>query len=989
MSNYTMGPAEVVYNDDNLGGTISGNALGNTINGNGGTETIYGGDGNDTLNGGADNDTLYGGANNDTMDGGLNDDSLYGGTGGDTLTGGDGNDTFDDYQGANTQTGGNGNDIFRSLGYAGGSAINAGFDSVTGGTGIDTFFAHAYDVRYSLATLIVDTVTDFTAGVGGDIFDFTNTFNYLIGWDSTTNPFNSGFLRFRQVATTTFLDVDIDGSAAGVHTYVALLRMTNLTAANLTVDNFAETFSPNDIGLTLNGDDDNNTIQGTNSRDTINGLDSNDTLNGLYGDDTINGGSGDDTLNGSYGNDTMNGGTENDSLNGGYGNDLLAGADGNDILHGDQGNDTMNGGNGNDTFSDYIGTDAQNGGAGNDIFQNVSYGQGASFGVGTFSGGLGQDRYEVNSYAARYDLAALVTDIVTDFTTGAAGDILDFDNLFNRLIGWDSNTNPFTGGFVRIIQDPGTPANALLQVDIDGSAAAVYGFTTLVQLNNVVAANLRVGNFSNGYSINDIGLTITGTAGVNSLTGTNSRDIITAGGDNDTLTGLNGNDQLNGESGADTLNGGYGNDTASGGTEDDTLYGGYGNDTLNGDDGDDDLRGDQGNDTTSGGAGDDYFYDYYGTNVADGGDGNDIFYRLGYGQSANFGVDTVTGGLGVDDFQFNAYAARYDLAALARDIVTDFTPGVGGDLLRFDEVFNYFIGWDGTTNPFSQGFIRIIQNGAAPANALVQVDVDGAGASHVFKTIGQLNNVLATNLTVENFTNGYSLDDVGLTLTGTSDPETLTGTASKDTIDGASGADTLYGGKGGDTLTGGTGADSIYGGDGNDQLIGGSEGDTLNGENGNDVLNGGGGQDTLSGGNGNDTLLGGGSSDTLNGNAGADILVGGASGDSLTGGADNDLFRFVAVSDSIALAGKRDQINDFQLGVDDVDVAQIDAIAGGADDAFTYINAGAFTGVAGQLRAFFDGTRTVIQGDVDGGATADFEVYVTGNLVLLNTDYIL
>src|SRR4029078_10298444 len=64
---------------------------------------------------------------------------------------------------------------------------------------------------------------------------------------------------------------------------------------------------------------------------------------------------------------------------------------------------------------------------------------------------------------------------------------------------------------------------------------------------------------------------------------------VNGGGGNDTLTGDTNNNALNGNNGNDVLDGGDGNDALNGGPGDDTLIGGngadsanYGNDTLPG-----------------------------------------------------------------------------------------------------------------------------------------------------------------------------------------------------------------------------------------------------------------------------------------------------------------------------------------------------------------------------------------------------------------------
>ena len=169
---------------------------------------------------------------------------------------------------------------------------------------------------------------------------------------------------------------------------------------------------------------------------------------------------------------------------------------------------------------------------------------------------------------------------------------------------------------------------------------------------------------------------------------------------------------------------------------------------------------------------------------------------------------------------------------------------------------------------------------------------------------------------------------------------------------------------------------------GDDVINGGAGNDTLNGGDGADVLNGGLGTDVLNGGNGNDTMLGGGGVDTLTGGAGVDTMTG-------NGGADT--FFFLATSDSGVGAGARDIITDFVSGSDVINLAGIDAninVAG--DQAFTVTaggGAGAFTNVAGQIRAGLVGANVIIEGDVNGDGLADFQIQL-GNVALVPADFV-
>src|SRR5262249_34922709 len=59
------------------------------------------------------------------------------------------------------------------------------------------------------------TVTDFTAGPGGDVIDIEHVLNDLSGLDG--NPFAAGFLRLLQDGTATQLQVDQNGPTGGAN----------------------------------------------------------------------------------------------------------------------------------------------------------------------------------------------------------------------------------------------------------------------------------------------------------------------------------------------------------------------------------------------------------------------------------------------------------------------------------------------------------------------------------------------------------------------------------------------------------------------------------------------------------------------------------------------------------------------------------------------------------------------------------------------------
>jgi hypothetical protein len=137
----------------------------------------------------------------------------------------------------------------------------------------------------------------------------------------------------------------------------------------------------------------------------------------------------------------------------------------------------------------------------------------------------------------------------------------------------------------------------------------------------------------------------------------------------------------------------------------------------------------------------------------------------------------------------------------------------------------------------------------------------------------------------------------------------------------------------------------------------------------------------ISGEGGNDRLTGGSRTDQLAGDEGRDALKGGK-------GADE--FVFHLLNDSLASKSGRDIIKDFQHGQGDkISLNELDADIGGADDAFTFIGKHAFSNTPGELRYYFSGNRTFIEGTVDADATADFMIELRGRIRLVDDDFVL
>lgn len=280
-------------------------------------------------------------------------------------------------------------------------------------------------------------------------------------------------------------------------------------------------------------------------------------------------------------------------------------------------------------------------------------------------------------------------------------------------------------------------------------------------------------------------------------------------------------------------------------------------------------------------------------------------------------------------------------------------------------------------------------------------------------------------------------------LTGSEGDDNIVAFAGDDVVMGNGGADAISLADGDDFVTGGDGRDVIFAGAGNDQVFGGTEADTIFGDAGadrifgdagNDMINGGVDNDTVFGGDGddlivaevgdgNDVYYGDAGNDTLdmsaatvnvtvnlgsgalaNGSAsssqtGNDTLWGienvytGSGNDTITasntvnvisGGVGNDTFRFVSTT-----GADGDTIVGFEPG-DRLDLSSIDAnqsVAG--DQGFTLVSSGVLT-AAGQLAVSFGsdahGDFTLVKGNVDGNADADFTIQIEGHHNLTNSN---
>jgi Ca2+-binding RTX toxin-like protein len=889
------------FTGTDAGDTLAGTSGDDLIEGLGGDDRIDGKEGTDTLRGGDGDDQIFGAAGNDSIEGGAGRDNLDGGFGDDLVEAGEGDDRVGSYDGSDIIHLGNGLNslqLDRGLGTADHVVATGGdqSDSVS----LTAFGSNFFDLNLGggddlleLTMLKSHSVLDlgagsdrirmwefssgiigfgslaisgFTPGAGGDRLDWNGFLaNGLTGWNHSLNPFGTGHLRLRQVGDDALLEVDSNGGGNG---YVALFTFKN-SDSTLFVDENFDGYRPDggaSAALNLTGTDSGETFNGSGAGDTIDGGSGNDVIEGGGGNDTLHGGSGRDSLRGEVGDDILYGGADGDDLNGGFGADTLHGGDGNDIFIDDRGGDTFYGDGGNDSLnfntSGSAGLMRAFGGEGDDRI-NIHAFHG---GVYLVDGGVGADRIFISSLRTSADLtlgagsdtiaidasnptylATMGSIVVRDFEAGAEADKVDFVGFLSAaLVGWNGAANPFAAnlGFVRLLQ---SNADTLLQIDTNGGGNS---FRTIINFKTLAPSAFTADNFG-GFSPDGAA------APPQTITGTNSNDVLSGGSGDDLIEGLEGFDWLYGGSGSDELRGGGGPDLLYGETGNDRLIGGDG-------DGDDTLDGGQGDDVMEGGEGDDVFRDDFGSDRIFGGAGMDSIHvqrftpatetiRVDAGEDddsitlhtyvtgtslevdAGPGGDTIsimamdgaallTLGEGADSIRF-AESYAQDRGGSVR--VLDFAASAGGDRVVFiDFLTEAAPGWDGEANPFETGFARIVQSGN---DTLLQFDPDAAAGVHDFFTALTLANTDAYSLTPENIGHAFP------TLYGSAGNDTLVGDARANHIASGSGNDDVEGGDGDDALYGGEGADRVDGGEGQDLLDGGSGSDTMAGGDGDDV----------------------------------------------------------------------------------------------------------------------------------------------------------
>nr|WP_301287270.1 calcium-binding protein [Sphingobium sp. OAS761] len=654
-----------------------------------------------------------------------------------------------------------------------------------------------------------------------------------------------------------------------------------------------------------------NIVPGTDASERLEGTSGDDLLRGLAGDDRMFGGPGNDILEGGAGVDIMNGGPGDDVLfgntaanNGTDGLDILRdNAGGNDKLYGEAGDDlievyrgtapppsniVMDGGSGNDSLifeaiGRHVDTLTVRGGTGGDT---ILIGGVASSNV---DGGSGNDSVTIDMSGGRHRVTLGSGADTVRLAPGEAGQptagtlaIQDFDVgtdrieliqfLVNSLSGWDFGDNPFSAGYLRVVQ---SGADTLLEMDRDGSGNS-NGFATLITFRNVAASSLTTDNigldpagiegnysyygYTNIYSGEGVSEWLPGGTGANFIDGGGGNDFIQAGPGGNILSGgrAGGSDTLMGNVGDDILNG-------SGNVGQGFYYWGPGSDLLV------DRFG--GDDQLLGGGGNDELYVARSGDMApstillDGKSGRDVIIF----DAQNRYLDSVTV-RGSEDWVYVGSVLRADIQLGAGNEVVIVDPrsryqtitlGGGGDKVVLQRTYAPFepgtlielpdfskssdyiyirdylrdvlIGWDGVTNPFTAGYLSLRDG--------LYIDPDAAGSAwqphlllsgHLPQARFDVGDTSLTNFDQSmignwSFSGGqdsiqlFAMEDgtvltvgnirnhaaFGEALDITSNRPVITGTGDADTLNGTSEAEILLGLTGDDRMAGG-GGDDIY-----------------------------------------------------------------------------------------------------------------------------------------------------------------------------------
>jgi Ca2+-binding RTX toxin-like protein len=463
------------------------------------------------------------------------------------------------------------------------------------------------------------------------------------------------------------------------------------------------------------------------------------------------------------------------------------------------------------------------------------------------------------------------------------------------IIVYSSPDGSYAGVFAQIFDATGQKLGA--EFMINTTTAGSQTLPTVISGENGFAvywSGVDADGFGQLYQRNyHVGLTLTGTA---------NADVLTGGDYADELSGLAGNDVLNGGAGADSMAGGTGNDTYYVDNAGDTVSEGTGagtdlvnssitytlsanvenlkltgsanlngngnglNNILTGNSGNNILNGGTGADTMLGGAGNDT---YYVDNTGD------RAYEFTTGNVDTGGVDRVYSTV---NFTLGAYVENLTLTSSANlsgngnDLNNVLTGNSGNNVLNGMAGADTMLGGAGNDTYY-------VDNIGDKAYEFSSGNVDTGGLDRVYSSVSYNIGQYIENLTLTGTSNiNGSGNDLNNILTGNAGNNVLNGGAGADVMIGGAGNDTYYvddiNDKAYDFVTGGIdsgGNDTVISsasfhlsnfietltlaGSGNINGVGNGSDNTIAGNSGNNILNGLGGHDVLSGGAGADIFL--------------------------------------------------------------------------------------------------------------------------------------
>ena len=648
-----------------------------------------------------------------------------------------------------------------------------------------------------------------------------------------------------------------------------------------------------------------------------------------------------------------------ETLTGSGADDVIQGLGGDDILQGLGGSDDLQGGDGADQLFGGTGADTLTGGLGDDVYFVDDSGDAVSELLNE-----GTDRVEaevdftltsnVENLTLAVGLTGTGNELANVLTGNTGAETLNGEAGDDQLVGLDG-TDTLNGGAGNDTLDGGAGADAMS----GGSGDDVYiidnaGDTTTELLDEGTDAVQASVDFTLTDNIENLTLVVEGLTGTGNALG----NLITGAGGSETLNGAGDNDILNGGAGADAMSGGIGDDaygvdnvgdtvtelagegfdsvetlvdftlgdnvealtlsaeglTGTGNDDANVIFGFTGAETLNGAGGDDDLRGEAGDDILNGGAGAD---------AMTGGIGDDTYIVDNIGDTAvenvGEGTDSVSAsisftlGANVENLTLNGQAVD-NLTGTGNELANQITGDAGANQLvgnAGDDVLDGGAGADTLTGGLGDDRY-IIDDVGDTAVELADEGTDTVATS-------------SDHTLADNFEN-LEVSGEGVLGTGNAVANLITGAAGSQTLSGLGGDDRLDGGAGADIMTGGTGND-VYvvdnagdvlfeaAGEGTDTVealvdftladgfevltliapglkgTGNNGANRLNGSAGDDNLRGRGGSDDVRGGDGDDLLEGGPGDDRdrLIGGGGNDQLEGGDGDDRLFGNADQDV----------------------------------------------------------------------------------------------------